>query len=64
LEDLQRATALAGPSKFVVHPWYLGARLGSKLSFLFGKFPMAYTEVAEEIMDLMRKKKAHMNPSP
>jgi hypothetical protein len=59
LEDLRKGADLSGPSKIVVKPWYYGAKAGSKISPLFGKFAMQYQGVGEEIRELMLAKKAH-----
>jgi O-antigen/teichoic acid export membrane protein len=56
LEDLRKATLLAGPSKIIVGPWYRWAALGIKYSKLHNKFPMYYEGVAEEIQELMEMK--------
>ncbi len=58
LEDLHKATELAGPSKFMVKLWYWGAKFGSRKSPLFGRFPLDYSGDGEDIADLMEMKKA------
>lgn len=57
LADLERAVALAGPSKIIVRQWYRMAAVGAR-SPLHGKFPMYTTGVDEEIRDLMAQKAA------
>ena len=56
------AVDLAGPSKFIVKVWHRGAALGSKISPLYGKFPMAYEHVREEVRDMMQSKKRQQLP--
>jgi O-antigen/teichoic acid export membrane protein len=66
MEDFRKSVELAGPSKFIVTPWYqcakIGARFGVSVSHLHGRFPMYYKNVAEEIQELMTtKSKADLN---
>ncbi len=61
LEDLKNASMLAGPSKLITNLWYKGAQIGSKKSPLFGKYPLAYEGVGEEIRDLMLMKRESDN---
>ncbi|GAB4327860.1 MAG: hypothetical protein Kow0069_34880 [Promethearchaeota archaeon] len=53
---MEKAGALAGPSRFVVKFWFRGAATGSR-SPLHGRFPLYYEQVGEEIDALMVAKK-------
>ncbi len=56
LNDFQKSISLSGPSKFLVKPWYILAKFGSKISPLYNKSPVDSTKVGEEINMLMSQK--------
>ncbi|MEX2681745.1 MAG: hypothetical protein Q6373_009095 [Candidatus Sigynarchaeota archaeon] len=61
LEEFRKGVELAGPSKFLVKPTYLAAKVFAKISPLHGRFPITNEDAAQkEIAELMALRDQHI----